>query len=141
MRPTRILSEPYPGPSQKRHGKWTIMLQTDVGLLTIEEAADLIGKTRNVLYQRLFFNKRTSWKHANVFDDSIPKGRDYSEEPNTPRLPSKKVREANNTIPIGTWERRDRIFSMYRREQTIKGLPQRDRDYNDALKFNRAVAR
>lgn len=141
-KPTRILTEPYQGQSRKRHGRFTIMLNTDIGLLTIEEAADLIGKTRNVLYQRLFFNKRTSWKHSNVFDEVIPKTRDYTEDPEIiSKLPSKKVRGVQDTKPIGTWERRDWINTKFRREQIIKGLPQRDREYNDALKFNRAVAR
>jgi hypothetical protein len=113
-------------------------------LMTIEEASNRIGKSRNVLYQRLFCNKRTSWDSDNIFADSIPKTKDFTPRFEIPRpeaLPGKRIMREIETIKIGTWERRDKVATRFRREMTLKNLPARDRDYNDALKFNRAVCR
>jgi hypothetical protein len=146
MIPTRILSPPWKiGAGQKRQQ----MLETDAGTMPLSEAAALTGLTQNVLYHRLFNAKRTNWRSECIFDKEIPKVRNWEPgEDFTPseergqNLPDRKThRRELNTIRQGTWERRDNVWSRYRMEQTVKHLPARDRDYNDALKFNRAVCR
>jgi hypothetical protein len=140
MRPTRIIAEPFIDYSTKARGIY--MIPTDIGVLPLAEVAKLVGLGRAKLYHRLFSSQNTRWDAKNIFAESIPKTRI------APRLkmeiePSKArprvYKEVTNKRKL-TWEERDYIWTKGKMERTLRRLPAQDRDYNDALKYNRAVA-
>ena len=139
-KPTCILRAPY---RKMLRGHQTLMLKTDAGTLELREVADMFPwLTASSLHHRLFNAKNTSWQDDNIFSMKIPKTRKVPvPNPDALPLPGGKIRKDPTLMKIGTWERREKVWSMFRRETTLKNLPARDREYNDALKYNRAVAR
>jgi hypothetical protein len=137
--PSRILAEPY---RKRIERKVVFMVLTDVGAMELKEAAERVGISRSAMYHRLFCAKNTSWQEENIFAEFIPKTRT---EPipaqEVQPLPIKKAKRDPLTIKVGTWERREKVWARFRFEETLKHLSARDREYNDALKYNRSAAR
>lgn len=151
MRPTCIISPPFVIKNPAT-GKNTVMLNTDAGVMSLKAAALTIPEeggrrvTKSAMYSRVFTTE-DSWQEDDIFElkrKSRERGRggigNVRAVATEPQVPVTRPGQVFITR-LGSWERKDRVWSMFKREQTIKHLPSRDREYNDALKFNRAVCR
>lgn len=141
--PTKIIEPPWVaiGPT----GKKTMWLMTDVGLLLMQQVAQLKRLSRLTLYNRITCYD-LAWKDEDIFCEARkkkprpPGSKRYTGTKDIEEIPRRRRRYPED-IRVGTWERKDKVWSRFRRESIIAALPGRDSEYNELLRHHRSVCR
>lgn len=138
MKPTRILAPPWYDTCPIA-GKKAVFILTDAGSMTLAVASELTGVDKDSLWYRVVRCGKDAWKDEDIFDpERVKKKRTLDNTRRTEPMGNGKPGKPF-TVKTGSWERRAYVADKYRREVTLKSLPQRDQEYRDYLKHHRAM--